>query len=238
MIEKWDQVLRKPLLIAGIVFLIAYATPIIWPEIPNGIHDMCTWTQTIIWMVYLVDYVVSLCLTPTKFQWFKGNLFNLLAVILPMVRPLRAIRALVALALATKQTGGANKQRSFLVSVSTTAFATWLVAGLAITDAERGMPGANIQSVIDGWWWSISTLTTVGYGDAYPVTTTGRLVGIAVMASGIALFGTLTAGIASYFVSLFENDQQETMSALTEDRELLESILIEIRQLKEPRNID
>ena len=63
--------------------------------------------------------------------------------------------------------------------------------------AERSAPDANIQSASDAMWWVYVTITTVGYGDHYPVTTTGRLVGIAVMTMGVGLFGTLAGFIAN-----------------------------------------
>jgi voltage-gated potassium channel len=73
------------------------------------------------------------------------------------------------------------------------------VAGLAVTEAERHVDGANIQGVGDGWWWAITTMATVGYGDTYPVSPQGRIVGMSLMIMGVALLGTITASIASNF---------------------------------------
>jgi voltage-gated potassium channel len=63
--------------------------------------------------------------------------------------------------------------------------------------AERSAPDANIQSASDAMWWVYVTITTVGYGDRYPVTNAGRLVGIMVMTMGVGLFGTLAGFIAN-----------------------------------------
>ena len=62
-------------------------------------------------------------------------------------------------------------------------------------------PDSNIKTAEDAVWWTFVTITTVGYGDKYPVTTEGRLIGIIVMVVGVGLFGTYTGYIASLFVS-------------------------------------
>ena len=63
--------------------------------------------------------------------------------------------------------------------------------------AERSAPSANIQTAADAMWWVYVTITTVGYGDRYPVTNTGRMVGIMVMTMGVGLFVTLAGYIAN-----------------------------------------
>ena len=84
-----------------------------------------------------------------------------------------------------------------------------VVSSIAILEIEKGSPGANIQSADDALWWTITTITTVGYGDRYPVTREGRLVAAGVMFSGVGLFGTLTAAVASWFVSGNEKKEDQ-----------------------------
>nr|MBA3233489.1 two pore domain potassium channel family protein [Propionibacteriales bacterium] len=74
------------------------------------------------------------------------------------------------------------------------------VAAVAMLDAERGAADANIESFGDAAWWAVTTMTTVGYGDRFPVTTEGRLIASALMLAGIALLGVVTAALASWFV--------------------------------------
>jgi voltage-gated potassium channel len=75
--------------------------------------------------------------------------------------------------------------------------------------AERSAPDANIQSASDAMWWVYVTITTVGYGDRYPVTTMGRLVGILVMTMGVGLFGTLAGFIANKLLAPDTDDVPE-----------------------------
>lgn len=75
-----------------------------------------------------------------------------------------------------------------------------LFSSIAILQLEGNHEGSNIKTAEDAIWWSFVTVSTVGYGDRYPVTTEGRLVGIIVIISGIGLFSALSGYIASTFM--------------------------------------
>lgn len=72
---------------------------------------------------------------------------------------------------------------------------------LAVLSAERASPDANITNASSALWWAYVTITTVGYGDRFPVTNTGRIVGVLVMTAGVGLFGTLSGFLAQSFLS-------------------------------------
>ena len=104
-------------------------------------------------------------------------------------------------------------------------------AALAVLDAERSRPDANISSFGDATWWAITTMTTVGYGDHYPVTTSGRLIGVALMLGGIALLGVVTASLASWLVEAVEAEQQESEDVRAEIQTLHQKLdLLVVRQ--------
>ena len=75
------------------------------------------------------------------------------------------------------------------------------VAGASVFVAESSNPDANITTAGDALWWGIVTITTVGYGDQYPTTPSGRIIGVFLLVSGIALFSVLTAFIANAFLA-------------------------------------
>jgi voltage-gated potassium channel len=75
------------------------------------------------------------------------------------------------------------------------------IAGIAVFYAEAPDPNANIVTGSDAVWWGLVTVTTVGYGDQYPVTQAGRIVGSVLLFSGIALFSVLTGFIANAFLA-------------------------------------
>ncbi len=83
-----------------------------------------------------------------------------------------------------------------------------VVAGGLVLDAERGQDEANIVNASDALWWASTTVTTVGYGDRFPTTGEGRLVGVLLMVGGIALLGVVTASIAAWFVRRFTAVEQ------------------------------
>ncbi|GAA1464406.1 potassium channel family protein [Nocardiopsis exhalans] len=120
-------------------------------------------------------------------------------VLLPMFRTLRLLRMLALIRMLNRSMAGALAER-ISVYVAVTAALTVFVGALTVLDAEQQAPGANITEFGDALWWSVVTVTTVGYGDYYPVTTEGRLVAVGLMLIGIALVGVLTAAVASWFI--------------------------------------
>ena len=102
------------------------------------------------------------------------------------------------------------------------------VAALAVLDAERDAPDASITTFGDALWWTITTISTVGYGDRYPVTVQGRVVAGALMVAGIALLGVVTASIASWFVESVRANDRETERVEAQ----LAEVLVELKELR------
>lgn len=120
---------------------------------------------------------------------------------------------------------------------ATTALVLVMFLGAwAVVAAEHGAPRANLETYPQGLWWSIETATTVGYGDFYPVTLGGRLIGTIVMIVGITTYGMVTAALATWFVGREQLRrhrlahgarvwEQETTHALHERFDRLEQLL-------------
>jgi voltage-gated potassium channel len=107
------------------------------------------------------------------------------------------------------------------------------MASLAVYDAERGRPGSTMTDYGDAVWWAFTTITTVGYGDRYPVTAEGRLVAVLLMLSGIGLLGAVTASVASWFVNRVAEaaqakEDEDDAALLAQVRDLT----AEVRQLR------
>jgi voltage-gated potassium channel len=88
-------------------------------------------------------------------------------------------------------------------------------AGIAVLYPEQGYPGANITNGVDAVWWGLVTVTTVGYGDQYPVTDAGRMVGTLLLFAGVGLFSVLTGFIANAFLSPRPTRLKRIREALT-----------------------
>jgi voltage-gated potassium channel len=86
------------------------------------------------------------------------------------------------------------------------------VGSVLILQFESASPDANITTGGDALWWAFVTLTTVGYGDRFPVTQLGRATAVAVMFAGIGLIGALASLLASVLVT-GDDDEEDTGSA-------------------------
>jgi voltage-gated potassium channel len=87
------------------------------------------------------------------------------------------------------------------------SFTLVVFCSIAVLNCETS-PEANIKTASDALWWSFSTITTVGYGDRYPVTAPGRIIAVVLMTAGVGLFGTFTAYVASFFVQQRRKEEE------------------------------
>jgi voltage-gated potassium channel len=136
----------------------------------------------------------------------------------PVLRPLRALQVVIALARVNRRAAVSFRGRTTLYVVAAVLLLGF-VAALAVLDAERGRPGANIDTFGDALWWAATTITTVGYGDLFPVTAEGRIVGVGLMLGGITLAGVVTASLASWFIEHFaaaEEAEERTRDEIAE----------------------
>lgn len=204
--ERWRQLTEWPTLVAAFVFLAAYSVQVIG----NLSAAESVWAEGVLWAswaVFVVDYGGQLWLAPRRGRWFVRNLHELAILALPALRPLRLV---TFLRVVHNKAGTALRGRLVLYVIAAAGTLAYCGA-LTVEDVEQNMPGANIRSFGDAIWWALETITTVGYGDHYPVTVIGRLVAAALMISGIAVLGVITASIAAWLV---ESVSSRTAAAL------------------------
>jgi voltage-gated potassium channel len=205
----YGRVSEYPLVAAAFIFLGLYSWQVIdrltdlWNSVANIAMD-------VVWVVFAIDYIVRLVLTPNRKRWFWRNIFDLLVIVLPVLRPLRLVRALTVLKFLHRGSSS-FRNRIVLYTVVTTSLIVYL-ASVAILDVEQNAPGANITNIGDALWWAVVTITTVGYGDYYPVTLAGRLVAVGLMLGGIALIGMVTATLASWIVERVRDGESNAKS--------------------------
>jgi len=228
--ERWERSLQLPLMVASLLFLAAYAWPILQPDLAPGLLLACSVVVWVTWAMLVLELVVRLRLAEDKGSFLLHHPIDVAAAILPVLRPLRLLRLLTLLNVLNRYAGSNLRGR---VGVYLAASATLIVfmGSLAVLDAERDGPGP-IQHFGDAIWWALATITTVGYGDMYPVTTEGRFVAAGLMFCGIAVLGVVTATFASWLVERVEQieDIEEGVAATAED---VHALRMEIRALRE-----
>ena len=226
---RWERRTEWPLTAAAALFLAAFAWPILVPHLAVGWKDLCRAVALAAWVAFALDFAVRIVLAHERARYAMRHLVDLAVIALPVLRPLRLLRLVLLLRVLNR--GATNELRGrIIVYVSGATILLLLTASLAELDAERGHAGANITSFGDALWWSATTITTVGYGDRYPVTTEGRWVAAGLMLGGVALLGIVTASIASWLIERVRETEQQAQAATREDVRILTSEISELRQ--------
>jgi voltage-gated potassium channel len=236
--ERWEDAANWPLTAAAMIFLAAYAWPILEPDLARPWPYVCELLTWATWGAFAVDYVVRLALSRSRWTFVRRNLFDLAVVALPLLRPLRLLR-LVTLLSVLNRNGGASLRGRVAVYVAGSTVLVLFVASLAVLDAERGQPGTNVATFGDALWWAVTTVTTVGYGDRFPVTSTGRFIAGGLMLGGIALLGVVTASLAAWLLESVREVEEETQAATRHDVLVLSREIAALRvELARDRSAD
>ncbi len=168
---------------------------------------------------FFIDFLRNMHRTDNKRRYFfkEFGWADLLASMpFPQFKILRIFRLLKAYRL-LKKDGGRSAIRNFVKNKAEGAvyivfFMIILLlefGSIAVLKAEMTSPSANITTASDAIWWVYVTITTVGYGDKYPVTNAGRLVGMVVMFVGVGLFAVMTGFLANKFLPTSSSDEDE-----------------------------
>jgi len=225
-LQRWERNAEWPLAAAAVLFLVLFSRQVLAQ--PQGREAHIVWAVNwAIWGLFVLDYVVRLCLADNRWHWFVRHLLDFAIVTLPLLRPLRLLRLLVLIEVLQKAIGDAFRGRIVVYTVSGVALLIY-TSSLAVFDKERYLHGATINSFGKALWWSITTVTTVGYGDVYPVTNTGRVIAVLLMIGGISLVGVVTAALASWIIERVTEEESLMQTATVAH---IEELRNEIRTL-------
>ena len=162
-------------------------------------------------VILFVDFLYRLATAPSRSSYFVRQFgwADLLASLpFPQLKILRVFR-LVRVAQLLRASGGRLIGRRLLRNRAGSALLSLLLMGILVLEfgslwmlaLEQGAPDANITTASDSIWYVVVTISTVGYGDQYPVTTEGRILGAAVIVVGVGIFGTFTGYLANLFLA-------------------------------------
>jgi len=194
------------------------------------------YADTVVCGFFLIDFLKSLWEAEDKWRYLRTwGWIDLLSSI-PVIDPLRWGRAVRALRILRVLRGmksartmahfvfEGRKQSAFFTSVML-AFLLLISCSIAILEFERDS-GGNITTAQDAMRWAVSTMTTVGYGDRYPITSEGRLIAVFLMTAGVGTFGVLAGLIASWFLSPVAEEADQ-------DRKEIKELLLELKAMKQ-----
>lgn len=195
----WEARTSSTLAVLGVLFLIAYSAYVLVVDPPDVLFVAILLVGLVSWVAFAVDMVARVALTERgrRLRFIVTHPLDVLALFVPMFRALRVAGLLRHVPFLTGRSGAAVRG-SVIAHALVYAVVYVYVISLATLQVERTAPDATITTFGDAVWWAVVTLATVGYGDTYPVTTTGRFLAVMLMGGGILIVGTASAIVVSY----------------------------------------
>ena len=218
-LATWRRRTDLPLLLIAIGSLPLLLLEVVDDRLSKADQNFLTAINVLVFIAFAIDYVVELAVTYNRATYARTQwaslviVFSQLLALLPAlgflgilrgVRALRVVGALsrvIGIGAASKEQGRKYfKEKAASVAFGMSAF-TLVTSAVAFTIAEDVGDGRRINSFFDALWWSASTITTVGYGDIYPVTGAGKIIAVFTMVVGVSTLAVVTARIAQLLVS-------------------------------------
>jgi voltage-gated potassium channel len=210
--------------------------------LPSQVREILSAVDAGICVLFMIDFFRSLYRAPHKFHYllhwgwldFIGSL-----PLHPILRLLRIARVLIAarnlyqmpIRDVYREVRSQRAQSTLLIMLFL-MFVVVTVSSSVVVMAEAGTPGANIETGEDSLWWAFVTVTTVGYGDFYPVTEVGRFFAGILMIVGVGLFTVLTSYIATTFLKPGHKNTVSAYPAGSVDPEQVAEIQSELAEIK------
>lgn len=196
-VQVWERHSTIPLAILALVYLGLYAIEVLADQSKLAIFDFVV-VSDIIWAIFIADFLGRLFLHKDKKKFLKQNIVEFIGLLLPFFRAFRMLRVVIAIGFLTRAAKSLQGRINIYLGVILPILI--FTCSLGVYEAEHLAPGANIKQFGDAVWWAFVTITTIGYGDYFPVTIEGRVIAVLLMLSGLALVSVITVSFASWFL--------------------------------------
>lgn len=246
-LEQW---LEGPMQVLGFVWLALMVVDFV-----SGLPGWLSAIEAVIWVIFIVDFAIRLWLAPDKLRYLRRNVLTALSLLVPALRVFRIFRAVRALRAARALRGAARgsrvvrvvgslnramralgrsfARRGFGYVIALTVIV--LLAGAAgMLAFERDVPGSAINNYGSALWWTAMVMTTMG-SDYFPHSPEGRLLCVLLAVFAFAVFGYVTATLATFFVGRdADNADGEVAGARSLEalRQEIESLRSEVGSLR------
>ncbi len=214
--RRWTDI---PLLLLAVGSLPLLLLEVVSDRLTKTDQNFITAVNVLVFIAFAIDYLVELSVTRKRLTYVRTQWASLLIVIsqflallpalgfLGVLRGARALRIVgtisrvIGIGAASKEQGRKFfKEKAASVAFGLAGF-TLITSAVAFTIAEDVGDGRRINSFFDSLWWSAATITTVGYGDIYPVTAIGRIIAVFTMVIGVSTLAVVTARIAQFLLT-------------------------------------
>ena len=202
-LAKWENVSTLPLAALALGYLALYALEVLGHWSPDLMFDFVA-VSDIIWGIFIIDFVARFFMSHHRGQFLKKNIVELISLVLPMFRAFRMFRVVIALGFIARVAQSLQARIGIYLGLILPLLI--FTCSLGVYEAEHLVPGAKITTFGDSVWWAFVTVTTIGYGDYYPITVEGRMIAVLLMLSGLALVSVITVTFASWFLGRLEYD--------------------------------
>lgn len=223
-VRRIERATEIPMLLLALIYLLAFVV-VYLPDIPPELRRSARLVEVVVILVFAGELAIKIALAERRFAYLRSRWLDVLIVAIPFLRPLRILLILPVLARSlvglNRVMGSYRGAYVLMVGVLT------VLAGAGFIAVVEAGSGGPIDNFNDALWWAVTTITTVGYGDTYPVTDAGRVAASVMMVVGIALFGVLTAGIAAYFVETADEEDEERQE------ERMKQVLSKLEELEQ-----
>ena len=235
LLQRLTDWLETPMLVLGFAWLALLGVELIW-----GLSPQLELLGTVIWVVFILDFLLKFTLAPGKLAFLKGNIVTLISLLVPalrlfrLARVFRAARAVRGLRL-VKVVGSLNRGMKALAAsfgrrgvgyVLGLTGVVLLLGAAGMYAFEKDLPD-GLRSYPEALWWTAMLLTSMG-SDYWPRTVEGRALCLLLALYGFAVFGYFTATLASFFMGRdAENPEAEVAGAVA-----LAALHEEVRQLR------
>ncbi len=218
-VEEKFHLFQLVIVVLSIYVLISLIISTLFNLSPE-LKQLLDYIDNAICIIFIINFFARLYAADNKWKYLKWGWIDLVSSIpnvemfrygrvLRLIRLLRILRAFRSTKVLAKYIFRKKAHGAF-TTASIFAILILIFSSITILQVETTENG-NIKSAEDALWWAFTTITTVGYGDKFPVTTEGRIIGVVLMTTGVGLFGVFTGFIASWFVEEHQNKTEENL---------------------------